>query len=71
MIITAWQNKIFVQFIHINGGCMKLKDFLGLLEHQEPDLDILFDVKDIPEFLDFAHLTDCYSDGEALILEFK
>ena len=50
---------------------MKLKDFLQLFECENPDLDVLFDVKDVEGFLDFAHLVDCYSDGEALILEFK
>lgn len=50
---------------------MKLKDFLEMLECEDPDLDVLFDVKDVESFLDFAHLTDCYSDGEALILEFR
>lgn len=50
---------------------MKLKDFLEMLQYEDSDLDVLFDVKDVESFLDFAHLTDCYSDGEALILEFR
>ena len=50
---------------------MKLKDFLEMLQYEDPELDVLFDVKDVESFLDFAHLTDCYSDGEALILEFR
>ena len=50
---------------------LKLKDFLEMLESEDPDLDVLFDVKDVESFLDFAHLIDCYSDGEALILEFR
>ena len=50
---------------------MKLKFLLQILEQEDPDLDVLFDVKDVESFLDFAHLVDCYSDGEALILEFR
>ena len=50
---------------------MKLENFLELLEYEDPNLDVLFDVKDVEGFLDFAHLVDCYSDGEALILEFR
>ena len=50
---------------------MKLNDFLEILECEDPDLDVLFDVKDVESCLDFAHLIDCYSDGEALILEFR
>ena len=50
---------------------LKLKDFLEMLESENPDLDVLFDVKDVESFLDFAHLIDCYSDGESLILEFR
>ena len=50
---------------------LKLKDFLELLEYEDSDLDVLFDVKDVESFLDFAHLVDCYSDGEALILQFR
>lgn len=50
---------------------MKLEKFLELLEYENPNLDVLFDVKDVESFLDFAHLVDCYSDGEALILEFR
>ena len=49
---------------------MKLENFLELLECENPDLDVLFDIKDVEGYLDFAHLVDCYSDGEALILEF-
>lgn len=50
---------------------LKLNDFLEILECEDPDLDVLFDVKDVESCLDFAHLIDCYSDGEALILEFR
>ena len=50
---------------------MKLKFLIEILERENPDLDVLFDVKDVESFLDFAHLVDCYSDGEALILEFR
>ena len=50
---------------------MKLKFLLQILEQENPDLDVLFDVKDVESFLDFAHLVDCYSDGEALILQFR
>lgn len=50
---------------------MKLKYLIEILESEDPDLDVLFDVKDVESFLDFAHLVDCYSDGEALILEFR
>ena len=50
---------------------MKLKFLIEILERENPDLDVLFDVKDVESFLDFAHLVDCYSDGEALILQFR
>lgn len=50
---------------------MKLKNFLEMLEYEDSNLDVLFDVKDVESFLDFAHLVDCYSDGEALILQFR
>lgn len=50
---------------------MKLKFLIEILEQEDPDLDVLFDVKDVESFLDFAHLVDCYNDGEALILEFR
>lgn len=49
---------------------MKLKDFLELLEYEDPELDVLFDVKSFGQ-VDFGHLVDLYSDGEAIILEFK
>ena len=50
---------------------LKVKDCMEMLECENPNLDVLFDVKDVESFLDFAHLIDCYSDGEALILEFR
>ena len=49
---------------------MKLKQFLKLLECEDPELDVLFDVKSFG-VVDFGHLVDCYNDGEALILEFR
>lgn len=49
---------------------MKLKDFIELLESEDPNLDVLFDVKSFGQ-VDFGHLVDLYSDGEAIILEFK
>ena len=50
---------------------MKLKFLLQILEQEDPDLDVLFDIKDVESFLDFAHLSDVYSDGEAVIIEFR
>ena len=52
------------------GAKMKLKNFLELLECENQELEVLFDVKSFG-VVDFGHLTDCYNDGEALILEFK
>ena len=49
---------------------MKLKQFLELFENEDPELDVLFDVKSFG-VVDFGHLTDCYNDGEAIILEFR
>lgn len=49
---------------------MKLKQFIELLENEDPELDVLFDVKSFG-VVDFGHLADLYSDGEAIILEFK
>ena len=33
---------------------MKLENFLELLECEDPDLDVLFDVKDVEGYLDFV-----------------
>ena len=49
---------------------MKLKQFIELLENENPELDVLFDVKSFGQ-IDFGHLVDLYSDGEAIIFEFK
>ena len=49
---------------------MKLKEFLSLFECEDPELDVLFDVKSFG-VVDFGHLVDCYNDGEVLILEFR
>ena len=50
---------------------MKLKYFLQILSEFDVESSIDFDVKDVEGYLDFAHLVDCYFDGEALILEFR
>ena len=50
---------------------MKLKFLIEILERENPDLDVLFDVKDVECMEDFAHLSDVYSDGEAIIIEFR
>lgn len=50
---------------------MKLKFLLQILEQEDQDLDVLFDVKYIECMEDFAHLSDVYSDGEAVIIEFR
>lgn len=50
---------------------LKLQMFLELLEYDDPNLDVLFDVKDVESYIDFTHLIDCYNDGEALILQFR
>lgn len=55
----------FKELIH-----MKLKQFIELLQDEDLELDVLFDVKSFGQ-VDFGHLVDLYSDGEALILEFK
>lgn len=49
---------------------MKLKQLIELLEDEDPNLDVLFDVKSFG-VVDFGHLVDLYSDGEAIIFEFK
>lgn len=49
---------------------MKLKNLLELLENEDPNLEVLFDVKSFGS-VDFGHLTDLYSDGEAIIFEFR
>ena len=64
MIVHILNQKI-KELIH-----MKLKQFIELLQDEDPELDVLFDVKSFGQ-IDFGHLTDLYSDGEALILEFK
>lgn len=50
---------------------MKLKFLLQILEQEDPDLDVLFDVKYIECMEDFAHLSDVYSDGGAVVIEFR
>lgn len=50
---------------------MKLKFLLQILEQEDSDLDVLFNVKDVECIEDFAHLSDVYSDGEAVIIEFR
>ena len=50
---------------------MKVKDLITLLqEDTNPDDDVLFDVKSVDGFQDFAHLSDIYWDEE-LILQFR
>lgn len=50
---------------------MKLKFLLQILEQEDSDLDVLFDVKNVECIEDFAHLSDVYPDGEAVIIEFR
>jgi hypothetical protein len=50
---------------------MKVKDLIELLqEDTNPEDDVLFDVKGIDGFQDFAHLSDIYWDGD-LVLVFR
>ena len=50
---------------------MKVKDLIELLqEDTNPDDEVLFDVKSVESYQDFAHLSDIYWDGE-LILQFR
>lgn len=49
---------------------MKLKQLIELLKSEDPELDVLFDVKSFGD-VDFGHLADLYSDGEAIIFEFR
>ena len=49
---------------------MKVKQLIELLqEDTNPDDDVLFNVKRVDGFQDFAKITDIYWDGE-LIIEF-
>lgn len=48
---------------------MKLKQFIELLEREDPELDVMFDVKSFGD-VDFGHLVDLYSDGQSIVLRF-
>ncbi len=51
---------------------LKLNDLLQILEDENPDLEVLFDLKNVYCIHgDFAHLSDVYSDGECVIIEFR
>ena len=50
---------------------MKVKDLIELLqEDTNPDDNVLFDVKSVDGFQDFAHLSDIYWDDD-LVLVFR
>ena len=48
---------------------MELKYFLQILEQEDPNLEILFDVKAVESMQDSAHLSDIYDDGNTIIIE--
>lgn len=50
---------------------MELKYFLQILEQEDLNLDILFDVKAVESMQDCAHLSDIYGDGNAIIIELR
>ena len=50
---------------------MKLEFLLKILEQEELDLEVLFDVKSVESIQDFAKLSDVYSDGDAIIIELR
>jgi hypothetical protein len=50
---------------------MQLKYFLQILEQEDPNLEILFDVKAVESMQDCAHLSDIYDDGNAIIIELR
>ena len=50
---------------------MKLEILLKILEQEESDLEVLFDVKYVESIQDFAKLSDVYSEGDAIIIELR
>lgn len=50
---------------------MKLEMFLKILNQENLDLEILFDVKHVESIQDFAHLSDVYDDGDAIVIELR
>lgn len=50
---------------------MKLKFLIQILEQENPDLDVLFMVKNVDCIEDFARLSDVYDDGDAIIIELR
>ena len=50
---------------------MKLEFLLKILEQEESDLEVLFDVKYVESIQDFAKLSDIYSDGDVIIIELR
>ena len=50
---------------------MKLEILLKILEQEESDLEVLFDVKCVESIQDVAKLSDVYSDGDVVILELR
>lgn len=50
---------------------MQLKFLLQILEQEESDFEVLFDVKSVESIQDVAKLSDIYSDDDAVILELR
>ena len=50
---------------------MQLKVLLKILEQENSDLEVIFDVKAVESIQDVATLSDIYDDGEAIIIEFR
>lgn len=50
---------------------MKLGILLKILEQEESDLEIIFDVKSVETIQDSARLSDVYSDDDAVIIELR
>ena len=50
---------------------LKLEIFLEILKQENPDLEVLFDVKHVESIQDFARLSDVYDDGDAVIIELR
>ena len=64
---TALFNTASNECVHDNVRNTMLK----ILEQEESDLEVLFDVKSVESIQDFAKLSDVYSDGDAVIIELR
>ena len=64
MQCIKWLENIWVDY-------MQLKFLLEILNQENTDLEILFDVKGVESMQDFAHLSDIYDGGDGIVIELR